>query len=103
MPRQPLPHIAHVLGGDGRENQRRSIKTFGVVGGEPEISGQFDTGEKPLVFAVLEQSIDRFLERSPKRDVMSALGEEERTDGGHSAVADDCYAVSYTHLGIRHS
>jgi hypothetical protein len=27
--------------------------------------------------------------------VMSALGEEERTDGGHSAVADDCYAFGH--------
>jgi hypothetical protein len=95
VPRQPLPHVPHVLRRHGRENQRAAVETFGIVGGEPQVSRQFHAGQKPLIFAVLEQAVDRFLERPPERHLVSALAEQERTDRRHRAVADDCHALGH--------
>ena len=66
-----------------------AVEAFSVIGCQPHARGDTHTGQQSPLFAILDQPLDRFLKRSPHRDVMAALREQDRAHGRHGAVAED--------------
>src|SRR6185437_5506413 len=92
---KPLPDCAHVLRGNGRENQGCTLETFGVICGEADVGRDSCAWQELALFAILDQAFDGIFKRSPHRDTVPALGEQDGTDGRHRSVAENRYVLRH--------